>query len=120
MVFQTPSGSHSGARREADIVMFHRTELDRILRVYGLMVAGGEWKDYAIDGLKDRAEFSIFRNAAEFPVYRIVKTPADARRQGAWKVIGAGGVILKRGQDLTQVLKVFDRQIAKLNWRSGT
>jgi len=119
-MFQTPSGSQPSARKAADIVMFHRTELDRILRVYGMMVAGGEWKDYAIDGLKDRAEFSVFRNAAEFPVYRIVKTPADARRQGAWKVIGAGGVILKRGQDLAQVLKVFDRQLAKLNWSGGS
>ena len=100
-----------------DVVMFARPELDRILRVYGLMVAGGEWRDYAIDGLKDRAEFSIFRHAAEFPLYRIVKTPSEARRQGAWKVVAAGGAILKRGQELDQVLKVFDRQIARLNWK---
>ncbi len=118
-MYQTPSGSGPQARPNADIVMFHRTELDKILRVYGMMVAGGEWKDYAIDGLKDRAEFAIFRNAAEFPIYRVIKTPGDARRQGAWKVMGAGGVILKRGQDLTQVLKVFDRQLAKLNWSGG-
>ena len=101
-----------------DTVMFARPELDRILRLYGVMVAGGEWRDYAIDGLRDRAEFSIFRNAAEFPIYRIVKTPADARKQGAWKVVAPGGAILKRGHDLEQVLKVFDRQIAKLSWSS--
>ena len=101
-----------------DQVMFARPELDRILRVYGIMVAGGEWRDYAIDGLKDRAEFSIFRHAAEFPIYRIVKTPADARKQGAWKVVAPGGAILKRGHELDQVLKVFDRQIAKLSWSS--
>lgn len=101
-----------------DGVMFARPELDRILRVYGMMVAGGEWRDYAIDGLKDRAEFSIFRHAAEYPIYRIVKTPAEARRQGAWKVVAAGGAILKRGHELDAVLKVFDRQIAKLNWGS--
>ena len=118
-MYQTPQEPGPANRANADIVMFHRTELDKILRVYGMMVAGGEWKDYAIDGLKDRAEFAIFRNAAEFPIYRIVKTPADARRQGVWKVMGAGGVILKRGQDLAQVLKVFDRQLAKLNWSGG-
>jgi hypothetical protein len=117
---QIPPGANSNARKAADVVMFHRTELDRILRVYGMMVAGGEWKDYAIDGLKDRAEFAIFRNAAEVPVYRIIKTPADARKQGAWKVVGAGGVILKRGQELAAVLKVFDRQLARLNWSGGT
>lgn len=118
-MFQGSTGSHPQARNGAEIVMFQRIELDRILRVYGMMVAVGEWKDYAIDGLKDRAEFAIFRNAAEFPIYRIVKTPAEARRQGAWKVVGAGGVVLKRGQDLVQVLKVFDRQLAKLNWSGG-
>lgn len=99
-------------------VMFVRTELDRIMRVYGVMVAAGEWRDYAIDALRDRAEFSIFRHAAEFPVYRIVKTPADGRKQGAWKVVAPGGTIVKRGHDLAQVLKVFDRQIARLSWGS--
>ncbi len=95
-------------------VMFDRKELDAILRVYGMMVAAGEWRDYAIDGLKDRAEFSVFRHAAEHPLYRIVKTPAEARRQGAWKIVSATGVILKRGQDLPQVLKLFDRARLRL------
>ena len=95
-------------------VMFDRRELDTILRVYGMMVAAGEWRDYAIDGLKDRAEFSVFRHAAEHPLYRIVKTPADARKQGAWKIVSATGAILKRGHDLAQVLKVFDRARLRL------
>lgn len=103
-------------RPRDDRVMFQRTELDQILRVYGMMVAGGEWRDYAIDGLKDRAEFSIFRNAAEVPIYRIVKTPADARKQGAWKVVAPGGTILKRGHELDAVLRVFDNQLRKLSW----
>lgn len=94
-------------------VMFRRDELDAILRVYGMMVAAGAWRDYAIDGLKDRAEFSIFRHAAEIPIYRIVKTPADARRQGAYKVVAASGAILKRGHDLARVLRVFDRLLMR-------
>lgn len=110
-----PTGSTS---RAGDVVMFQRSELDRILKVYGMMVAGGEWRDYAIDGLKDRAEFSIFRHAAEFPIYRIVKTPGDARRQGAWKVVATGGQILKRGQHLESVLRIFDRQLARLSWNT--
>lgn len=105
-------------RPREDKVMFDRRELDRILWLYGMMVAGGEWRDYAIDGLKDRAEFSIYRHAAEYPLYRIVKTPADARRQGAWKVVSAGGLILKRGHELDAVLGVFDRQLKKLSWGS--
>jgi len=110
------SFSAINAAAGADSVMFQRGELNEILRVYGMMVAGGEWRDYAIDGLRDRAEFAIFRHAAEFPVYRIVKTPADARKQGAWKVVAAGGAILKRGHELGQVLKVFDSQLKRLSW----
>jgi hypothetical protein len=95
-------------------VMFQRRELDLILNVYGRMVSAGEWRDYAIDGLRDRAEFSVFRRTSEAPVYRIVKTPAEARKQGAYKVVGAGGQILKRGHDLRSVMRVFDRQLWKL------
>jgi hypothetical protein len=110
------SSSAANAASDANSVMFQRAELNAILRVYAMMVAGGQWRDYAIDGLKGRAEFSIFRHAAEFPVYRIVKTPAEARKQGAFKVVAAGGVIVKRGQDLSQVLKVFDSQLKRLTW----
>ena len=89
-------------------VFFDRRELDQILRVYGRMVAGGEWRDYAMDALREAAVFSVFRRASEAPLYRIEKRPALARRQGAYAVIGPGGVILKRGHELDQVLKVFD------------
>lgn len=91
-------------------VMWHRRELDQILRVYGRLVAQGEWKDYAIDGLKDCAIFSIFRRASEMPVYSVIKTPADRNKQGEYKVVALGGQILKRGHDLAQVLKVFDKK----------
>lgn len=91
-------------------VMWHRRELDAILSVYGRLVAQGEFKDYAIDGLKDCAVFSIYRRTSEMPLYTIVKTPAEANRQGQYKVVAMGGQILKRGQDLKQVLRVFDKK----------
>ena len=91
------------------VVFFDRRELDQLLRLYGRRVAAGEWRDYAIDGLRDAAVFSVFRRAAESPAYRIEKRPSLARRQGAWAVIGQGGVILKRGHELAQVLKIFDK-----------
>ena len=56
-------------------VTFHRTELNAILRVYGFKVAEGEWRDYAIDHLRERAVFSIFRRASEMPIYRVEKNP---------------------------------------------
>ncbi len=94
-------------------VFFERLELNRILNLYGRMVALGEWRDYAIDGLGDVAVFSIFRHASESPLYRIEKRPALARRQGQWAVINQSGHILKRGHELEQVLKVFDKGLLK-------
>jgi hypothetical protein len=90
------------------VVFFERRELDALLRLYGRMVAAGEWRDYGIDGLREAAVFSVFRRASEAPLYRIEKRPSLARRQGAWAVIGQGGLVLKRGHELDQVLKLFE------------
>jgi hypothetical protein len=100
-------------RARADIVHFTRRELDAILSVYGRMVAAGEWRDYAIDWLKEVAVFSVFRRASEVPLYRIEKRPKLRTRQGAYSVMAPTGLILKRGHDLAQVLHVFDRQLLK-------
>jgi hypothetical protein len=90
-------------------VTFSRRELDRILRVYGRKVAAGEWRDYAVDFLRDRAVFSIFRRTSEVPIYRIEKDPRLARRQGTYSVISATGLIMRRGQELDRVLRVLDK-----------
>jgi hypothetical protein len=94
-----------------DPVTFNRQELNLILTVYGRHVAEGEWRDYAIDNLAESAVFSIFRRTAETPLYRIVKQPKLARRQGVWSVIAQGGATLKRGHDLATVLRVIDRPL---------
>lgn len=91
------------------IVSFDRRELSEILKIYGRMVAAGEWRDYAIDTLKDRAVFSVFRRASEMPLYRVEKNPKLARKQGAYQVVAAGGHVMKRGHDLGAVLRVFDK-----------
>lgn len=101
-------------RQKPECVAFTREELSRILGLYGQFVAAGEWRDYAIDHLKDAAIFSVFRRAAETPLYRIEKQPALANRQGAFAVVSMTGVILKRGKDLAQVLRLFDRSRLKL------
>jgi hypothetical protein len=92
-------------------VTFDRSELNRILNLYGRMVAAGEWRDYAIDFLKDRAVFSVFRRASEMPIYRIEKNPRLARRQGAYSVVSVTGMILKRGHELDRVLRAIDRPL---------
>jgi hypothetical protein len=94
-------------------IVFDRPELNRILTVYGRMVAAGEWRDYALDFLEEAAVFSIFRHASEMPLYRVEKRPKLRGKQGQYSVIATGGVILKRGHDLAQVLKVFDKKLLK-------
>ena len=90
------------------LVFFDRRELDVLLRLYGRQVAAGEWRDYAIDGGAEAAVFSVFRRTGEAPAHRVEKRPALAARQGAWSVTGQGGVVLRRGHELAQVLRVFD------------
>ena len=92
-------------------VVFDRTELALLLGVYGRKVAQGEWRDYAIDFLKDRAVFSVFRRSTEYPLYRIEKSPQLARKQGAFSVVAPNGLILKRGSDLKRVLSVLDKKL---------
>ena len=93
----------------ATAVFFTRAELSAILDLYGRKVAAGEWRDYAIDFGRDKAVFCAFRHASEVPLYRIEKHPRLARRQGAYSVVAATGLILKRGHDLARVLTVLER-----------
>src|SRR5438270_8514703 len=95
----------------ANPVTFDRHELDRLFKLYGRKVAAGEWRDYAIDFLRDRAVFSVFRRASEVPLYRIEKNPRLARRQGAYSVISATGLIVKRGHELDGVLRAVDKSL---------
>jgi hypothetical protein len=111
-----PSEFHGGEApalplAPASRVTFDRRELNRIFGLYGRKVAAGEWRDYAIDFLKDRAVFSVFRRAAEVPVYRIEKSPKLARRQGAYSVISATGLIVRRGHELDPVLRAIDQSL---------
>ena len=95
------------------ITSFDRRELKLILNIYGRMLELGIARDYAIDHLREKAVFSIFRRTSENPLYTVEKRPKDAQRQGAWTVNSPAGGILKRGRDLTQVLRVFDSKLIR-------
>lgn len=105
---QLCGGEATVALVPAHRVTFDRRELTRLLGLYGRKVAAGEWRDYAIDFLKDRAVFSVFRRSSEVPIYRIEKNPRLARRQGAYSVISATGLIVRRGHELDRVLRPID------------
>ena len=100
-------------------VAFHRSEMSKILNVYGKMVMAGQAKDYAIGMYKDQAVFAIFRRHAEAPTWRIEKLPALRNQQGAYVVYGSQNQILKRGHDLQQVLKVFESRQFRVISGSG-
>jgi len=107
------SGSGSQHLSDAKEIYLVRSELAQILNVYGRMVAAGQWKDYNITPEKHHATFAIFRRAAEQPLYRIIKQPALAAKQGAWRIEGVNGQILKRGHELDAVLRYFNRLMMK-------
>jgi hypothetical protein len=92
-------------------ITFDRHELNALLSLYGRKVAEGEWRDYALDFLKDRAVFSVFRRSTEYPLYRIEKNPKLARKQGAYSVVSAAGHILKRGHELARVIAVLEKPV---------
>lgn len=120
-VSESRSDNRSAADRETVVtlpvarpllsVRFDRQELMAILNLYGRMVAAGEWRDYAVDFLKDRAVFSVFRRASEMALYRIEKRPDLRGRQGMYCVVAAGGLVMKRGHDLAHVLRVLERPL---------
>lgn len=90
---------------------FDRRDLEIILRLYGRMVAAGEWRDYAIEFLKDKAVFAVFRRASEMPLYRIEVCPKLKDKQGAYSVVNAAGLVLKRGHELPRVLAVLEKPL---------
>ena len=95
-------------------VGFERTELARILDLYGRMVAAGEWRDYAMDFARDCATFAAFRRTADVPQMRLEKRPALRLKQGMWALFGEHGQVLKRGHDLAGVLAPVERRLVKL------
>jgi hypothetical protein len=104
-----PWPNHSGI--VAFNVSFDRQELRDIFDLYGRKVADGEWRDYTIAFTGQKAVFSIYRRAAEFPLYRIEKASKAARKQGAYCVVAATGLILKRGHDLRRVINVLEKKL---------
>jgi len=92
-------------------VGFERKELDRILNLYGRMVAAGHWRDYAMDMGKDAGIFAAFRRASGRPQIGIEKRPANRDRQGMWTLHGEDGVVLKRGHEVAGILAPMERKL---------
>src|SRR6218665_1799745 len=94
-------------------VTFDRKELTTILNVYGRKVAAGEWRDYALDFLRERALFSIYKRSSERPIYVIEKNPKLRAKQGQYMVLSQEGRVLKRGHELSTVLRILELAVVK-------
>jgi hypothetical protein len=101
------------------VISFDRNELREIFNLYGRKVAGGEWRDYGIDFTPQKAVFSVYRRACEDALYRIEKTPRLARKQGAYSVVTATGLVLKRGHDLRLVIAALDTRLKLVSEGTG-
>ena len=99
--------------REA-VAVFDRLELQRILDLYGRMVAAGHWRDYGLSFHPDVAIFAAFRRATERPEVRIEKRPQLRVKQGAFALVSEHGAVLKRGHDLGGVLAPLERRLMRL------
>jgi len=111
VTFLSPAGAPSP--RPKPYVGFDRRELNAILSLYGRKVVAGEWRDYAMDFLKDRALFSIYRRSSERPLYVIEKNPRLRARQGQYLVTGQDGRVLRRGHELDKVLRVLELALVR-------
>jgi hypothetical protein len=96
------------------VTTFERQELQRILDLYGRMVAAGHWRDYAMQFAPDLASFAAFRRSAERPEVRIEKRPSLRQKQGAWALVSEHGAVLKRGHELSPVLAPLERRLMRL------
>ena len=106
-------GQAQRQQRQSAMVSFDRRELNTILNLYGRKVAEGEWRDYAMDFLRDRALFSIYKRSSERPLYVIEKNPKLRNRQGQYVVLSQEGRVLKRGHELATVLRVLELSLVK-------
>jgi Protein of unknown function (DUF2794) len=88
-------------RAKAPPLGFTRVEMSRILDLYSRRVMAGAWRDYAIDRQIDLATFSIFRHAADRPLFTIAKR---LNKDGPEYAVFEGPALLVRGPDLEAVL----------------
>jgi hypothetical protein len=100
-------------RATPGFVHFTRAELSLLLDLYARRVAGGEWRDYAIDLGPERAVFSIYRHTLDRPLYAVAKLGAAADapepRRGDYVVTDSERE-LARSANLSEALAVLERK----------
>ena len=100
----------SEEKSKKDIKFFTKDELNIILSLYARGVSSGDWKDYAIDAHKDKACFSIYKNASEMPVLCLTKNHKSKNIEERWKIISMSGQELKKNKNLNTLIKFFNQK----------
>ena len=92
-------------------VSFDKKELGIILKLYGQMVAIGEWRDYGISMMRDCSIFSIYRHTSENPLYKVKKIGQNSKHHKQYSVIAMDGKILGFGHNLSKVIKPLEKKM---------
>jgi hypothetical protein len=101
-------------RDRRTLAVFDKAEMQRIMDLYGRMVAAGHWRDYGLWFDTDIAVFAAFRRSSERPDIRIEKRPLLHMKQGAFSLVSEHGAVLKRGHELLGVLAPIERRLMRL------
>ena len=97
---------------------FDKRELRQLFGLYSRRVMSGEWRDYALDFGPKGAVFSVFRRAAEQPVFAIWKLAGGRERGGGRYVVAVGAAILRRAHSLGDLLRFIEEK-PRLVWSQG-
>ena len=89
---------------------FDKKELQIILNLYAYMVSNGQWKDYGLNISKHEVSFNVYRGAAEFPVYRIMKNLNPKNKNDRYFIKDTHGNIIKGSEKLESLIQ-------KLRWK---
>jgi predicted acetyltransferase len=97
------------------LTAFQKSELSAILNIYSFHVAAGHWKDYGISTDTHMAQFSIFHNAHDIPVFTIAKIGKHHKMRPKGRYVVMHGVHpLVRTHDLDIALAHLKRASNKL------
>jgi hypothetical protein len=97
-------------------VAFEKRELRQLFQLYSRRVMSGEWRDYAIDFGAKGAVFSVFRRAAEQPLFAIWKL-AQGRDRGRY-VLATGAAVIRRAHALADLVRFLEEK-PRLVWSQG-
>ena len=86
-------------------IFFNKKELQLILNLYAIMVSNGEWKDYGLNITKHEISFNVYRRAAEFPAYRIMKNLNLKNTNDRYLIKDRLGNIIKRSKNLEELIQ---------------